>query len=204
METQTERWPVEELWPGALGVQSVNIDWQEVWNEGDGWVSFEAPSCPVCDSYASWDAEAHGWYCGECAHEEEIDAHENGAEGPMMSYHYPLEDLRRMGDDPYAAAEAIRDLPLCVVRFSDGSFSLALTGGGMDLSWEICEAFTRLGYLPPLNFCDLPGMVGYPRDDAHRYVVRACVRSAEVAERQAASARERLVERYADVFSVAS
>lgn len=75
-----------------------------------------------------------------------------GTDGPMMNYWYPI------GDDlePLSAAVALPG-PLCVVEV-DGEWGLALTGGGMDLSWEICAAFIALGYLPPAHFADLPEM----------------------------------------------
>jgi hypothetical protein len=96
----------------------------------------------------------------------------------MMNYAYPLESLRidmrgtLLGDSVpdsigahgfpttvHEAAHALRGLPLCIIERLDGEgYELALTGGGMDLSWEICEAFVRLGFLPPVHFCDLPDM----------------------------------------------
>lgn len=140
--------------------------------------------------------EASAWRCpktGCAVNLTEQDIEDDG-EGPMMNYYYPLPDLRRVGDDPHEAASRIADLPLCVVEFQDGGYALALTGGGMDLSWEICEAFTRLGFLPPVHFADLPAMTGYPRTEEHRYTIQACVRSAEVAEGWARRTRERLTE----------
>lgn len=114
----------------------------------------------------------------------------------MMNYYYPLPDLHRVEDDPTVAASRIADLPLCVIEWQDDGYALALTGGGMDLSWEICEAFTRLGFLPPLHFSDLPGIAGHPRDDNQHYTIRACMRSASVAENWARDTHRRLQEKY--------
>lgn len=200
--TETERYDVERLYVGSLHTSSIEYDWGSGYTEGgeQRWQSFEAPSCPECDAYARWDEEENTWVCrsapGECENAGgEVDPFDNGAEGPMMNYYYPLEDLGR-ASDVYDAAERIRDLPLCVVDFdeSGGGYALALTGGGMDLSWEICEAFTRLGFLPPLHFCDLPRMSGYPRGEPDLYVIEACKRSAEVARYQAERTAERLAE----------
>jgi hypothetical protein len=197
MQTLT-RYEVEELWADTVGVQSVPIDWADCHGEEyDGWESFAAPDCPTCGDYAVRGdvGSLEAWTCPDetCEqHGQEIDPYEDDGGRPVMNYHYPLPDTTLRVGDEYAAAEAIRDLPLCLVRFGDGSLSLALTGGGMDLSWEIAEAFTRLGYLPPLHFCDLPRMSGYPRDDAHRYTIAACLRSCDVAEAQAARTREHL------------
>lgn len=79
-----------------------------------------------------------------------------GSDGPMMNYFYPVSDYTPGGMDEWAAK--IADLPLCVVEL-DGERGLALTGGGMDLSWEIAEAYVRLGYYPP-TWLDLPAMSG--------------------------------------------
>lgn len=94
-------------------------------------------------------------------------------EGPMMNYYYPLPELV----DEEAAAEALAGLPLCVVSFERGTrHGLALTGGGMDLSWEICEGFVRLGYLPPLHFVRLPRMAGKRPTPGVWKVMEACER----------------------------
>lgn len=189
-----ETYDIESLWVDSVFAVPVSIDWREAWNGGDGWDSFEAPDCPECGSYGTWNSDEHAWTCPK----EKCDQH--GAEidpddltGPVMNYYYSLPDLNRVGDE-YEAASRIADLPLCVVTFEDGSHALALTGGGMDFSWEIAEAFTRLGFLPPLHFCDLPRMAGYPRTDEHRHTIAACKRSAEVARYRAARVLESLNE----------
>lgn len=106
------------------------------------------------------------------------------AEGPMMNYRYPLGDRPdRIGgfSSPISAAEAafrLRNLPLVVVEV-DGDAALTLSGGGMDLSWEINEAFIRLGYLPPIAF-ELPGMAGRGESELDRYIIKARTRAIEV------------------------
>lgn len=80
---------------------------------------------------------------------------QSGAEGPMMNYFWPVHNRGNLEE----MAVSIADLPLCVVEFEDsGEIGLALTGGGMDLSWEIAEAYIRLGYRPPVSL-DLPDNV---------------------------------------------
>lgn len=189
---------------GALDTHSIDMDWSEGW--GEEWEYVEAPSCE-CGTYATWDDDAYVWTCPDAScehHGRELDPHEHGAEGPMMNYHYPLPSLGDASDE-YDAADRIRDLPLCVITWQDGrdeTYSLALTGGGMDLSWQICEAFMRLGFLPPARFADLPGMAGVGKSEDDRAVVAACVRSleesavrlewrAESAKREADALRER-------------
>lgn len=109
----------------------------------------------------------------------EFDFHEvegDEIEGPVMNYYYPLPAFSK---DEAAAALAIADLPLCLVEFEDGlpwgadyAYALALTGGGMNLAWQIQEAHLRLGYLAPEHATQFP----WKRDDdAARYVMKAAV-----------------------------
>ena len=92
-----------------------------------------------------------------------------GSEGPMMNYFYPVSDYTPGDMEEWAAK--LDGLPLCVVEL-DGERGLALTGGGMDLSWEIAEAFIRLGYYPP-TWIDLPAMAGRGTSEKDRAIARA-------------------------------
>jgi hypothetical protein len=172
----TEQIVIKDLSTDALDMKPEDYDWSEGYPEE--WDYMEAPSCPECDSYCRW--HQHEWQCRnrECDNfGNEVDPHENYCEGPMMNYHYPLPETHMGG---FEMADAIRDLPLCVVNWmNEDGYSLALTGGGMDLSWQICEAFMRLGFLPPVHFADLPGMAGTGDRPDERKVVKACVRSLE-------------------------
>jgi hypothetical protein len=108
------------------------------------------------------------------------------AEGPQMNYWYPVTFPGDMAD----AARVISHLPLCAVTV-DGKEGIALTGGGMDLSWEICEAYMLLGCAPPYHFAsDLPDMSG--RLDARCLeVLAACDRSISILAMWTANATER-------------
>jgi hypothetical protein len=177
MRTHLDHVDVEQLWVSCLGVQPVERDWTEGWPEE--WEFFEAPSCPECDTYAGWHQARNEWECfnRDCDNRgQEIEPEDQ--EGPMMNYSYAVDTWR---ESPQEAADRISHLPLCVVTFSDdGAYDgihLALTGGGMDLSWEICEAYILLGYLPPVHFADLPAMAGYPRHSDHEKVMEACLRA---------------------------
>lgn len=119
-------------------------------------------------------------------------------EGPMMNYWYPLhESGRDFSPEMAARTLAQHNLPLCVVEV-DGDYGLALTGGGMDLSWEIAEAFARLGYCPPLHFCNLPRMAGRERYESTPYVLRACAYSARIAAMRAERTVEDIAKMAAD------
>lgn len=176
---------VESLWAGCLDVTPVDRDW-EGWPET--FEFYDAPTCRECDSYAEW--QHREWVCpNEDCEEEEVEIDFDYVSGPMMNYSYEVFSRGQGWNDAYQAASLIAHLPLCVVSFpDDDDLHLALTGGGMDLSWEICEAYMRLGFLPPTHFADLPRMAGYPRGATQRWVVEGCIEALRVsANRQLAS-----------------
>jgi len=119
---------------------------------------------------------------------ETCDGHVGLCEGPMMAYAYPC--LWRDGEE---AARLLVDLPVIPVVLADGLHALALTGGGSDLSWEICEAYVRLGFLPPLHYAgDLPRLAGLYLTERRAKILDACEQSAKVALSWADSARKRI------------
>lgn len=185
----------------AIETKPVTVDWQERMGEDmEGWRSFEAFECPeckrtvVCSSLGECE-------CRDALQEitEEIDGEEIESpntcrgtmypEGPMMNYYYPVRI-----DDCEEAAKALAHLPVCVIEFEDGDTALALTGGGMDLSWEICEAFMAIGYWPPVHFCDLPKMSGRGKSERDLKIIAACEESCRILEGWTARKRERLAE----------
>lgn len=132
-----------------------------------------------------------------------------GAEGPMMNYFYPLNEsdgnsLGRWEDsfDTVEAAYRLRDLPLCLVE-RDGDYGLALTGGGMDLTWEIVAAYVALGYLPPVSFSRLPGMAGMPNGASDRLVIAAVSRSLSAMIDRLQYTLTRHTEQYGDTATTA-
>jgi hypothetical protein len=192
---------IERLNCDAIDVTPTTIDWSEAMGEDmEGWRAFEAFECPECKRTVVCSS------LGECVCRdvlsdvvEDIDGEECEVpntcrgemtlEGPMMSYWYPVKL-----DDCEEAAKLIAHLPLCVVEFEDGDTGLALTGGGMDLSWEICEAFIVLGYWPPVHFCDLPKMSGRGKSEKDLAIIAACEESCRIQEGWTARKRERLGE----------
>ena len=150
------------------------VDWSELKAVGEGngdvegWRSWEAVECDECQQVVvvvdgMVNEEHRNFYdekhcLGQLTHE-----------GPMMNYFYPC-DWR---GDENEAAKKIRHLPLCIVEMGDGEKGLALTGGGMDLSIEICLAYIALGYAPPTHFCcHLPRM-GQKLDKKMRDLIKA-------------------------------
>jgi hypothetical protein len=109
---------------------------------------------------------------------------------PLMSYAYPIGDLRarrpnggtcELNDGEAQAILQIYGSCLTLVTI-DGEHCLALTGGGMDLSWEICEAYILLGQLPPAHF-KLPAMAGLEKDARNLRIVAGCRRSYGLAKK---------------------
>lgn len=215
---------VEELGTDAVDARPIDRDWSEGY--GDWWKFLEAPCCQDCGGYAHWmdgedlaksipdhvqdyrdrieDADWLAWRCPnpECdSFGEEIDPLDGGAEGPMMNYAYPFPGSLDEDD-----ASKIAHLPLCIVIRDgyDSGCELALTGGGMNLSWEICEAYVLLGQLPPAHFAGLSGMCGrgslssggeYGTEPNARdaLIIAACRRTAEVMLAQASNRHARII-----------
>ena len=153
------------------------------------WEYWEATACETCGELY---VNASGDTCSEsCLGRKDCDGHVPVSEGPMMNYFLPLPSGKPINED--AMAKAVARLPVCLVRVGE-EYGLALTGGGMDLSWEICEAYMCLGFLPPLHYArDLPRMAD--RYDAARlarcgWILEGAARSAEIAESWAKQARD--------------
>ena len=194
---------IDRLNCDAVEMKPHTIDWQERLGEDlEGWRAFEAFECDECGRTVVCSS------LGECECRDMLpEVEEPGEdgdppfeventcrgtmtlEGPMMSYWYPVRI-----DDCEEAALKIAHLPLCVVEFEDGETGLALTGGGMDLSWEIAEAFIVLGYWPPVHFCDLPKMSGRGKSEKDLAIISACEESCRILEGWTARKRERLGE----------
>lgn len=181
--------PVEDLYYGMLDIKPINFDWSEGYIEK--WDYFAASCCEKCgQSITGRNGEAHN----DLDRDSDCDGHVPENDGPMMNYYYPLPEFR---DDPMEAAKKLEHLPLVIVEFQDsGDRALALSGGGMDLSWEICEAYMRLGYLPPVHFCDLPEMAGRGKSPRDRWIIAACQRSLEGMKERQERSLERLLRNF--------
>lgn len=202
--TATEHVNVDTLYPGALGVKPVSIDWEAMSYPGEGrwsyaehvdvWVDRDDTYRDVIvrdgytaalyvdgETFESDDFERYAESLPDGLSEEQFDAVFAGiadSDGPMTNFWYPY-DFR---DDLVEAAAKIAHLPLAVVEV-EGAKGLALTGAGMDFSWEICEAFVRLGFLPPTHFARLPGMAGRGESARDKVIIAACKRAFRVAQK---------------------
>lgn len=200
--------PIETLYADSVGVQPVNRDWSLGYQEQWDWI--RVPRCHMCGAECSeYDTEiateggdliAIGRDCcadPKCAGFGE-EALESEDAGPMMNYSYELPAKCWGAREAWTRADAgkIAHLPLVIVFFNGdpSDAALALSGGGMDLSWEICQAFMRLGFLPPAHFAALPKMAGMPATDVHLWVIAGCKQSLGCQRDWADSALARLAE----------
>lgn len=115
----------------------------------------------------------------------ETEMYESDDYTPIMSHIYPI----HLNYDEQTAQAQLDDLPVVLVNVRIDGYSghvpyLALSGGGMDLSWEICEAYIRLGQLPPVHFCNLPRMAGRGESEQDRQIIRACLESLLIRKRR--------------------
>lgn len=134
----------------------------------------------------------------------------------LMAHYWPKLDAEEIGrtfqegdgDDWYPAMNYVYPLPCpppddwktcvscCTCVEIDGEPYLALTGGGMDLSWEICESFLALGYYPPAHFAELPAMADRGESKQDRTILAACRRSLEAMVERHQAKLDRLTSLY--------
>lgn len=221
--------PIESLSAACIDARPFDVDWSEGF--GETWETVDPFGEMDARALAEWIADRgdlpEPWthddarrlcYDGAPFDPEDEDAEEKTEElreyarenaetddfAPMMNHAYPIED----GDaERMQAILAVRSLPVVVVEYQDRPV-LALSGGGMDLSWEICESYMRLGYLPPVSFAaSLPAMADRaekaPDVSAQArdlWILQGAEESCRILEERSRSRRER-VERQRSALS---
>jgi len=118
--------------------------------------------------------------CEDCNGSGMRDTENNDGWFPMMNY-YPLPDGFDIPDN-------VQELLVCttIVRFeADDKLALVLTGGGMNLSWEICESYINLGLYPPVHFARLARMCGRGESENDLRIMAYCRESLRIARNQA-------------------
>lgn len=146
---------------------------------GDEWDFYDVGTADDGAAVRSWEPD-------------EVERHhmEGALAGPVGNFVYEVD----VDTDLQDAAMRLEGLPVCVIEIDDADgmteVGMALTGGGMDLSWEIAEAYMRLGHLPPAHFAELPAMAGMPASDDNLKIVEACERSLTESARTAERRRE--------------
>lgn len=177
--------PVKNLSAAAVNVETRSRDWSKGYGEEDtsqSWEYWEAVECSECGKMVV-GARGEDRHC-DVDHESSCDGY-LCAEGHMMNYSYALPGF---GMNAEEAARLIADLPLCLVQFTqeddDEEWALALTGGGMDLTWYIVEAYMRLGYLPPVDKCRMPDYSRHTYTRRRKWILADCARSLRVVRDQ--------------------
>lgn len=95
---------------------------------------------------------------------------------PMMNYYYPV----NLGDVPEKIQGRLHLYGgSCVLVMLDENPVLVLTGGGMDMTWDIVWAYVLCGNLPPTHFCRLPWQ-GEKMSLENRLIIEACKKSVRV------------------------
>lgn len=117
--------------------------------------------------------------------------------GPMNRYWWPCDAVER---NPNGAAAELAGLPVCVVTFPTGEAGIALTDGGMDMTWYLVEAYARLGQLPPAALArDLKPLGSRGNSPADRSLIAAALRTLQHREDEARKDRAALQERFSAV-----
>jgi hypothetical protein len=106
---------------------------------------------------------------------------------PIYNVLYPL-------PEQFAVPRDFRDRlnNMTIVRVENEEYGLALTGCGMDFTWEICESYMRLGYYPPASMCRLPQMAGRGSSKLDKTIIAACLASVDAATTRLRFTREHL------------
>lgn len=94
---------------------------------------------------------------------------------PIYNFLYPLGEYFEIPK----ALEHIRALSNTTIIEKDEKHYLALTGCGMDMTWEIIESYINLGYYPPVHFCNPPSMMGRGESEKDKQIIKACKKSLE-------------------------
>jgi len=93
---------------------------------------------------------------------------------PMINILYPLPGLNM---DPSAAQVRLIGFNVVVVLVDEKPF-LAPSACGVNLSWDVCNAYITLGYHPPISFADLPDM-GLSPDRKKIAIIAAMITSVD-------------------------
>ena len=187
----------------AVNIQPIDFDFSEGF--GETWEIVYPNSATFSREFKLSDLKYRGYETDELEDDDELNElfEQVGWEDspdellPMMNFAYKLPsrvNLMPSGDLESSQARLVEHGgSVTLVTIHDEPY-IALTGGGMDLSWDICGAYVLLGFLPPLHFCDLPHFAGLKLTKGNRAILDACLVSAEIAAQWANRAKERLEE----------
>jgi len=107
---------------------------------------------------------------------------------PMMNFLYPTPADHSGGELARLA------LDTCFTLVNVGGVEyFALTGGGMDMRWEMCAAWVSLGSLPPVEFAELPRMAGRGESESDLALIGHCIAAFRMARDWHERAAQRMV-----------
>ena len=179
--------PVGEMSCAVISEKPREFDFSEGYCET--WEYYEASDCQECGKILVFSGEEKHRYIVRRSDCEGYVCNE----GPMMNFWYPLPDYFADVWEIEEAAKRLVGVNLCIVEnLDDGEYGLALTGGGMDLSWDICEAYMLLGYLPPVHFCSLPNFAGMKLTKKNAWIIAGCNRSLRISKEDAQTGLRRM------------
>ena len=198
---------IEELSLAAIDVKSTYFDFGNgfgfVWDE----VTLGMLHCDFCGATYIDEAYTDG---DPCPDEECSDTHDGRLDrpefAPMMNYYYELPHYRGDPQDDqltlYQSSANIVLVRMMGIDDDEDTYALALSGGGMDLSWDICHAYILLGYAPPIEFCHLPDFAGQDnRKEPFWTILKACLRSTKAAEKRAERQTGQLIKQVNDALA---
>lgn len=129
------------------------------------------------EDYNFGEGYAEKWDLAISRTDEEI---ENGEFEPMMNHRYPLPHFndKNLSDEFIKKALNRAGSVTLIEDLESNEKYLALTGGGMDLSWDIVKGYVNLGFAPPAHFCrDLPRFGGDRLTQENKEAIMACRKS---------------------------
>jgi hypothetical protein len=155
------RTPAKKLRSDFVDSNPVSFDF----NDRCDWEFFSAVTCAECKH--TYVTEYYESYCPKCDNT-------NYDDGPLYNYIYPI-NFRVVGGEEKAAL-AIKNTGLLIIKTGD-EYYMALGGAGMNMSWEICEAYMLLGFLPPTHFAKLPDLAGLRKNARVKWILAGVRRS---------------------------
>ncbi len=190
---------ISELSLAALDVNSNPFDFGNGYGDTWGEVSVCLLRCNFCEITYIDDVYDEGDPCpDQGCYELNTGTLERPDCAPMMNYYYPLPYYEGDPEEDqltlYQSSANVVLVSMMGVDEDDDTYALALSGGGMDLSFDICHAYILLGYAPPTQFCDLPDFAGQNnRREPFASIIKACLRSVEAVVQRAERAKEKLL-----------
>lgn len=182
--------PVEEMSAANIDAQSRLFNIGEGYGESWDIVPPEVDRCDnmECELYrlevkpkVTQDGENVCPKCKESTVEEYPDPEDPSYPEPMMNAVWPIHLPYRMTEDEAAKRLNECSISMCLIRiegsdYEESTYALAMTGGGMDMSWSIAAAYIALNCLPP-HHLRLPHYAGMRVTKQLLTVVRALEQS---------------------------